>query len=177
MVQFTDVERLLNLYQLWLDDLYPKAKFADGLAMIEKLGHSKRIQVMRKEWISEAKAHRDHESTPREDRTPIAGNQAESQTQPSQQVSSTRFAEPVRQEIDLAQTEESIPVDNSEPQPDAYEPEADELDALLAENDAVTAGAKPQNLDTASKGLGGTNDRFDDQYADEMDMMRDLEDW
>lgn len=47
--------RLLNFYQLWLDDLFPRAKFADGLAMIEKLGHSKRIQTMRREWIDEEK--------------------------------------------------------------------------------------------------------------------------
>ncbi|EED18382.1 replication fork protection component Swi3, putative [Talaromyces stipitatus ATCC 10500] len=54
-LQFSDLGRLLNFYQLWLDDLYPRAKFADGLAMIEKLGHSKRIQIMRREWINEEK--------------------------------------------------------------------------------------------------------------------------
>ena len=53
--QFSDAARLLNFYQLWLDDLFPRAKFADGLSMIEKLGHSKRIQVMRREWIDEGK--------------------------------------------------------------------------------------------------------------------------
>lgn len=47
--------RLLNTYQLWLDDLFPKAKFLDGLAMVEKLGHKKRIQLYRKEWIDEGK--------------------------------------------------------------------------------------------------------------------------
>ncbi|PKX99899.1 Swi3-domain-containing protein [Aspergillus campestris IBT 28561] len=51
--EFSDAARLLNFYQLWLDDLYPRAKFADGLAMIEKLGHSKRLRTMRKEWIEE----------------------------------------------------------------------------------------------------------------------------
>ncbi|KAH8690977.1 replication fork protection component Swi3-domain-containing protein [Talaromyces proteolyticus] len=53
--EFSDLGRLLNFYQLWLDDLYPRAKFADGLAMIEKLGHTKRVQIMRKEWIDEDK--------------------------------------------------------------------------------------------------------------------------
>lgn len=56
MPKYSDVTRLLTFYQLWLDDLYPRAKFGDGLAMIEKLGHSKRMQVMRKEWINEGKA-------------------------------------------------------------------------------------------------------------------------
>ena len=49
--------RLLNVYQLWLDDLYPRAKFADGLAIIEKLGHTKRMQTMRREFINEGKPH------------------------------------------------------------------------------------------------------------------------
>ncbi|KAJ5778564.1 hypothetical protein N7520_001810 [Penicillium odoratum] len=53
--EFSDAGRLLNIYQLWLDDLFPRAKFSDGLAMIEKLGHSKRIQTMRREWIEEEK--------------------------------------------------------------------------------------------------------------------------
>ena len=48
--------RLLNAYQLWLDNLYPRAKFADGLAIIEKLGHTKRMQTMRREWIQENKS-------------------------------------------------------------------------------------------------------------------------
>ncbi|EBA27200.1 chromosome segregation in meiosis- protein [Aspergillus fumigatus] len=53
--EFSDAARLLNFYQLWLDDLFPRAKFADGLAIIERLGHSKRLQAMRKEWIDEEK--------------------------------------------------------------------------------------------------------------------------
>ncbi|OJJ46336.1 hypothetical protein ASPZODRAFT_66216 [Penicilliopsis zonata CBS 506.65] len=55
--EFSDAARILNFYQLWLDDLFPRAKFADGLAMIEKLGHSKRLQTMRREWIDEEKTN------------------------------------------------------------------------------------------------------------------------
>ncbi len=54
-MQYKDLTRLLNFYQLWLDDLYPRAKFADALAIIEKLGHTKRMQTMRREWINEGK--------------------------------------------------------------------------------------------------------------------------
>lgn len=53
--EFSDVARLLNYYQQWLDNLYPRAKFADGLQLVEKVGHSKRMQVMRREWIDEGK--------------------------------------------------------------------------------------------------------------------------
>lgn len=51
--EYSDASKLLNLYQLWLDDLFPKAKFRDALAMVEKLGHKKRIQALRMEWINE----------------------------------------------------------------------------------------------------------------------------
>lgn len=56
--EFSDAARLLTFYQLWLDDLYPRAKFADALSIVEKLGHSKRMQVMRKEWVDEGKPRR-----------------------------------------------------------------------------------------------------------------------
>ncbi len=47
----------MAFYQLWLDDLFPKARFADGLEIIEKLGHSRRLQVMRREWIDGEKSY------------------------------------------------------------------------------------------------------------------------
>ncbi|TEY57564.1 hypothetical protein BOTCAL_0213g00070 [Botryotinia calthae] len=53
--EYSDAARLLAFYQLWLDDLFPKAKFADALAMVEKLGHKKMIQSARMDWINEGK--------------------------------------------------------------------------------------------------------------------------
>ena len=47
--------RLLSFYQLWLDDLFPKAKFLDALVMIERAGHKKTMHTMRTEWINEGK--------------------------------------------------------------------------------------------------------------------------
>lgn len=46
---------MLAFYQLWLDDLFPKARFLDALAMVEKMGHKKLLQVARMEWIDEGK--------------------------------------------------------------------------------------------------------------------------
>ena len=43
------------MYQLWLDDLFPKARFADALAMVEKEGHKTSMHKMRTEWINESK--------------------------------------------------------------------------------------------------------------------------
>ncbi|KAK8074096.1 chromosome segregation in meiosis protein 3 [Apiospora phragmitis] len=53
--EFSDTARLLSFYQLWLDDLFPKAKFLDALAMIEKTGHTKHMQMERLAWINEGK--------------------------------------------------------------------------------------------------------------------------
>ncbi len=53
--EYSDAAKLLSYYQLWLDNLYPRAKFADGLQLVEKVGHGKRMQVMRREWIDEGK--------------------------------------------------------------------------------------------------------------------------
>ncbi|KAK8102114.1 replication fork protection component Swi3-domain-containing protein [Apiospora sp. TS-2023a] len=53
--EFSDTARLLSFYQLWLDDLFPKAKFLDALAMIEKTGHTRHMQMERIGWINEGK--------------------------------------------------------------------------------------------------------------------------
>ncbi|KAJ4405394.1 chromosome segregation in meiosis- protein [Gnomoniopsis sp. IMI 355080] len=53
--QWGDASRLLSFYQDWLDDLFPKAKFIDALAMVEKAGHNKQLRSMRAEWINEGR--------------------------------------------------------------------------------------------------------------------------
>ncbi|KID74320.1 Chromosome segregation in meiosis protein 3 [Metarhizium brunneum] len=53
--EFSDAARLLSFYQMWLDDLFPKAKFLDALAMVEKAGHKKRVLTARSEMINESK--------------------------------------------------------------------------------------------------------------------------
>lgn len=55
LFQFSDAARLLSFYQLWLDDLFPKARFIDALSMVEKAGHKKFLQAKRVEWINEGK--------------------------------------------------------------------------------------------------------------------------
>ncbi|KAK5082331.1 chromosome segregation in meiosis- protein [Lithohypha guttulata] len=53
--EFDDVAKLLNFYQNWLDGLYPRAKFADALQLVERAGHTKKLQMYRKSWIDESK--------------------------------------------------------------------------------------------------------------------------
>jgi len=47
--------RLLNYYQLWMHDVFPKARFRDCIEMTEKVGHQAQLRVMRKQWIEETK--------------------------------------------------------------------------------------------------------------------------
>ena len=60
--EYSDISRLLSTYQLWLDDLFPKAKFRDALQIVEKVGHTKRMQVERRVWLDETKPHRRDQS-------------------------------------------------------------------------------------------------------------------
>jgi len=48
--------RLVNYYQLWMHEVFPKATFRDCIAMTEKAGHENQVRVVRKEWIEATKA-------------------------------------------------------------------------------------------------------------------------
>ncbi|KAK9359395.1 replication fork protection component Swi3-domain-containing protein [Lipomyces starkeyi] len=50
--------RLLECYQIWGHQLFPKANFEDFLAMTERLGRSKQMKIVRRQWIDEWKPAR-----------------------------------------------------------------------------------------------------------------------
>ncbi|KAJ9607994.1 chromosome segregation in meiosis- protein [Cladophialophora chaetospira] len=143
--EFSDVARLLNYYQLWLDDLYPRAKFADGLQLVEKAGHSRRMQVARKEWIDEGKpgyirereakkkADKDEREQERKTDEMYAGGE--------ETMMSGANNEPLNEGSTVVDDSLFIPdsrTTNNAAQDDAGLPEDDELDALLAEQDTRT---------------------------------------
>lgn len=149
--EFSDVARLLNFYQLWLDGLYPRAKFADGLQLIEKAGHSKRMQVMRKEWIDEGKPGYIKPGTELvesilNDEFPATGH-AGFNGQPTRQSAAL---EP------LADDAMFFPSPSKNAQRDmtgVIDPEDDELDALLAEQEnAPRSALAPPNPGAESEG-------------------------
>jgi replication fork protection complex subunit Csm3/Swi3 len=135
--EFSDVAKLLNYYQLWLDDLFPRAKFADGLIMVEKVGHSKRMQSMRKEWIDEGKpGYRDkaqQEEEAREQEKKDSGHAENTTPDAKDDMGDLFFADP------------NGPTEKA-PQ---NAPEDDELDALLTEQSAVS---KSQHMQADSEG-------------------------
>lgn len=139
--EFSDVAKLMTYYQLWLDDLYPRAKFADGLVMMEKVGHSKRMQVMRKEWIDEGKPgylrdklEKEEDATHEE--TKPKGDATNSNAEEQQDGDALFFADP----------------NMVKEGPPAIDPDDDELDALLAEQRTIPAAAKPPSGQDESEG-------------------------
>ncbi|KAF3908715.1 hypothetical protein ABW20_dc0102584 [Dactylellina cionopaga] len=49
--EISDLGRLLKFYQIWADNLFPKAQFKDVIEIIEKLGASRGMHRKREEWI------------------------------------------------------------------------------------------------------------------------------
>ncbi|RVX72376.1 hypothetical protein B0A52_03564 [Exophiala mesophila] len=155
--EFSDVARLLNYYQLWLDNLYPRAKFADGLQLIEKVGHSRRMQVMRKEWIDEGK--------PGYGRDKLMGgidHEAQDLYAGDQNTTASKTGSTSKDKSNTDSANDSLFIADSSRGPSAPDgddlPEDDELDALLAESGTYTAPPKPRspprraNLDSESEG-------------------------
>lgn len=143
---------MLNMYQLWLDDLYPRAKFADALTILEKLGHTKRMQLIRKDWIREGRPHRTRE----DDEAAIEEFRPEP-IFPEQDPSGIEVAS------HSAGEDESLRIRNAEEQEN---PDEDELDALLAESEQPNLPGLP--LRNAPQD--------EDPFADEMDAMEGM-DW
>ncbi|KAJ5935675.1 hypothetical protein N7466_005222 [Penicillium verhagenii] len=164
--QFSDATRLLNFYQLWLDDLYPRAKFSDGLAMIEKLGHTKRIQTMRREWIDEEKRKVFERDMPESINLPtrLSSGQNDSTTE----VTNTSISQPAPggsggPDLDLFMPD---PEGTTQQVVSHPEPDDDDLEDLLREEDEMRLG-EPHS---AKQVPNSANDDFDAEYEAMNDM-------
>jgi replication fork protection complex subunit Csm3/Swi3 len=157
--EFKDAARLLNFYQLWLDDLFPRAKFADGLTIIEKLGHSKRIQAMRKEWIDEEKPRLfDSSGSTWEDlehpHVPMNTADKPAATTPEQEGATD-------QDLFIPDPNESARPTTSYPEP---EPDDDDLDDLLREQDEPMINFPANMRASPSRAPDDDNDDYDAEY-------------
>ncbi|KAF2828566.1 Swi3-domain-containing protein [Ophiobolus disseminans] len=158
--EYGDIARMLNMYQLWLDDLYPRAKFADALAMVEKVGHTKRMQMMRKDWIDEGKPRRTTERE-EEDVDDIIPDAPSAEQGADGAEGTTRGGTTDPPERGQAQAPEQTGA--------GADPDEDELDALLAESAQLeTSATKTLPVRTAAA--------EDDPFADEMEAMADMDD-
>ncbi|KAL9615273.1 MAG: hypothetical protein Q9167_000244 [Letrouitia subvulpina] len=188
--EFSDIAQMLNIYQLWLDDLYPRAKFADGLTILEGLGHKKRIQIMRREWINEGKAQNavgpdpvpldNSPSQHRERNQPADGFHAEYAEAGERLNHSSPLAASREQSsgvIGLDGHEEGPPEQEASADtlflPAANDQPLDELDALLAEDEAVHAALASDGRASPKEPL---NDEPQNNFDDEMEAMAEIDD-
>ena len=181
---------MLNLYQLWLDDLYPRAKFADGLSIIEKLGRTKRMQTMRKEWINESKPKDTIEDTLTSTAKDTAEVSGTSKTREASLLDNTPrqphtpmpddpndddlYSATPRRPSDVRQ-QKGAPSDSlfvSDDGSGEY-PGDDDLDQLLAENKIKDLSARP-DVGPRHDGKGHDETR-DDKYDDEIEAMADMD--
>ncbi|KAK5999106.1 Chromosome segregation in meiosis protein 3 [Cladobotryum mycophilum] len=153
--EFSDASRLLSFYQLWLDDLFPKARFLDALVMVEKAGHKKRLQVARQDWINEGKPKYGDEE-PNDDALDGAGatgntgddttaqsSSSSSNQQQTSQPTTGRGRTPVRDDVpdedDLydatPKPQRTVPIRNDAP-------DDDDLEALMAEAETIDTQPK-----------------------------------
>ena len=145
--EFSDAGKLLGYYQLWLDSLYPRAKFADGLQLVEKAGHSKRMQVIRKEWIDEGKPGYARDKKVYDEDSYEArgfGDESDVDARPNGPANDNQQAESSdkRDKSTLANeadSEELFFPDANQPGDDDNDsmPDDDELEALLAEQASI----------------------------------------
>ncbi|KAJ5681533.1 uncharacterized protein N7477_001473 [Penicillium maclennaniae] len=164
--EFSDAARLLNFYQLWLDELFPRAKFADGLAMIEKLGHSKRIQTMRREWIEEEKPKPfgDHEvSRHIADTIDLPTRLSSDQIGAAATGPKETFGSKPWKTVSATADPElfiSDPTGESRSLASYPEPDDDDLEDLLREQDQIMPGMS----EPTSRPANNNHDDFDAEY-------------
>jgi replication fork protection complex subunit TIPIN/Csm3/Swi3 len=180
-LQFSDIAWLLGTYQVWLHELFPRAKFADALAMVEKLGHTKRMQILRSGWIDESKPNpaqendSDHENISATSHPGREINPSPQQSNLTPDVISTLAATeilPAENEVD------SDTRANGQQDTDDITfvgvPDDDELDQLLAEEPLQNA-IPSRNSSTSAALLNAGGSRADgEEFADEEEIMRSL---
>ncbi|KAI6797765.1 hypothetical protein KC361_g3724 [Hortaea werneckii] len=194
--EFSDIERLLNMYQLWMDDMYPRAKFRDAVTMVEKVGHSKRMQINRRGWMDATKPYRRKDSPERledvamgGDRSPGGGDDIfdrrandEQQTR-RQGEQSNGHGVPGDDDLDALMAEKdgenqnnasqqqeqrrSKPPGPFEEEDDDDGPDEDELDALLAGETPTAPAPAPQRLEQRR----GPFEEEDGPDEDELDAL------
>lgn len=134
--------------------------------MIEKLGHKKRMQMMRREWIQEGKPKppRDDDEEdfviPDENAVP-ENNNAHTSAEQSNAVDS----------MPEAQSNEGAQARNNHNPFGEEEPDEDELDALLAESESVPLPTTKQNNTQPADDQEPDEDELDALMAE--DAMND----
>lgn len=159
--EFSDISRLLNTYQLWLDDLYPREKFRDALGRVEKLGHSKRMQITRRAWLDATKPHQREASPERIRDAVMSGALPErgvgTQRNGADESDDAIFGDLIRENSAAKGSEKESQTNDA--------PEDDELDALLADNEAAVPSRTAEAVQRRREPFEEVDDDEDDLNA------------
>lgn len=131
--------------------------------MIEKLGRTKNVQRMRKEWIDQGKPR------PKSDSEDEGQDEIMIDQPPQNSIETDNPADTNTSPKEQTGTSEQMErMEHSAVEP-VLEPDEDELDALLAEGDLLgtTTSTNPAPKAAAAE---------EDPFADEMEAMADMED-
>ncbi|KAJ4199570.1 chromosome segregation in meiosis- protein [Fusarium solani] len=202
--EFSDASRLLSFYQLWLDDLFPKAKFLDALAMVEKAGHKKRIVIARNDWINEGKPKDHIANGEEEEEEDLFGENNTSQPAGPEPTTTTTTTTTEPSRAKTPQRDNDVPDDDdiydATPRPARHTlpirnevPEEDDLEALIAEAEGQDAAkkskpsepepdgddldaliAEAEGHDQAPK-KNGAEPKGGDDFADEEAAMQEMD--
>ncbi|KAI6103391.1 replication fork protection component Swi3-domain-containing protein [Pisolithus sp. B1] len=156
--EHSDLNRLLQVYQFWAHRMYPKTPFRDTINRVEKLCHSKRMQVRLSMWRDESKGLVNGKYPEPEDHDLI------DLTQGDPKAAELDTQEERSDEL-LPSRTPSLPPMSSEPDDDDFDMDAaikaeeEQLAALRAANDdALTPpSASPKPLASKYKEGNGTD--------------------
>ncbi|KAK6341719.1 chromosome segregation in meiosis- protein [Orbilia brochopaga] len=178
--EISDLGRLLNFYQIWADNMYPKANFKDVLEIIEKLGSSRAMQRKREEWIEEYKMKQREEDDRLVGRakevlakdvatTDHLGRKIIRVPDPSRRKPDTEAINAVDVDVDVDVDREQA---NAEAGDSLFFHDDDDLDDDLDALDAIMREAENPKATKSSAG-----DQPDQDEMDELDaIMREMDD-
>ncbi|GAO13584.1 hypothetical protein UVI_02015430 [Ustilaginoidea virens] len=167
--EFADAARLLALYQMWLDDLFPKARFLDALAMVEKAGHKKRVLAARNEMLRRGSAAgRPEEEQQKQQQEEEEEEEPGRAARPGEGHGTPAGSDGAPDEEDLyGATPRKAPRVAAAPDDDA-----DDLDALMAEAEAE---AEAEGRAEAEARDGGPGAPEPGSFADDEAAMLETE--
>lgn len=148
--EHSDLNRLLQVYQFWAHRMYPKTPFRDTINRVEKLCHSKRMQVRLSVWRDESKGLVNGRKLEPEDQELIDLTEGDSK------AAKHDIQEDGNDEL-LPSRALSLPSTSSEPDDDDFDMDAvikaeeERLAALRAANDATSISTPASPKPSPSK--------------------------
>ncbi|KAI0636935.1 replication fork protection component Swi3-domain-containing protein [Trametes polyzona] len=182
--ELQDLNRLMNVYQFWAHKMYPNTHFIDTVQRVEKICHSKRMNVALSVWRDEAKGLINGLEIPGPD-DPLDSDDSDADAAKNARLSRAATREP--QDVPIAtEDERSSPARHGASLPPsspssgasslgALDDDFD-IDAMIREDeDRRAAAAAPRPAPQATYGAprGGTTSAGDDEDAAMWDAVMD----